>query len=98
MIRIDPPTPAQYAKSCQKIPSTAISPVGVTVYIPIQPATRGTLSTILDKTPMSPVTIKWFPADTSLSQIPRFSSTLISSKHATAIKIPKKNRIVDISI
>ena len=57
IIKIEPPTPAQYAKSCQKMPSTAISPVGATGYIPIQPATKGTLSTILEMTPITPVTI-----------------------------------------
>ena len=56
MMSIEPPTQAQYANNCQKIPSVAMSPVGIIGYIFIAPATRGTLSTMDDRTPMIPVT------------------------------------------
>ncbi len=36
---IEPPTPAQYASSCQKMPSMAMSPAGVIGYMPMLPAT-----------------------------------------------------------
>ena len=53
-----PPVPAQYAKNSQKTPSTAKSPVALISYIPIAPATKGTLSKIADKNPMNILMIK----------------------------------------
>lgn len=62
--KILPPTPAQYARKCQKVPSTtkfcikaALDAVvmvagSITGYIPMAAATNGTLSTMEDKMPI----------------------------------------------
>ena len=52
IIKTDPPVPAQYAKNSQNIPSIAYIPDSAIGYIPIAPATRGTLSTIEDNKPI----------------------------------------------
>ena len=51
MISIDPPVPAEKAIKCYSLASMA------SVYIPIDAATKGTLSMIAERTPRSITTI-----------------------------------------
>ena len=80
------------------MPSCAKSPNSATGYMPMQPATRGTLSTMLESTPIIPVTKKWLPSNAVFKPVPNCVSTPIVSRQATAIKMPKKKRMVDMSM
>ena len=93
-----PPVPAQYAKNSQKTPSTAKSPVALISYIPIAPATKGTLSKIADKNPMNIFIIYKLPLNTSSRILANEFKIPVDCKLPTANNIPKKKNIVDASI
>ncbi len=65
IINTEPPVPAQYAKNSQNIPSAAYIPASAIGYIPIAPATNGTLSTIEDRRPI--ITLDYIYSLCSLS-------------------------------
>ena len=101
MINMDPPVPAEKAMKCHKGLSMGSE------NIPKLAATRGTLSMTAEPTPNRSTTksetrvqsnsvptsgIPCFKLSAKLNKIPK------DSRAATAIKIPKKNKILGISI
>ena len=66
--------------------------------MPMQPATSGTLSMMLDSTPMMPVTMKWLPLKATFSPLPMAVSAPISDRQATDIRMPRKKRMVLMSM
>ena len=53
---------------------------------------------MLDSTPIMPVTMKWLLSKAVLSVVPSWVSTPITSKQATAIRMPRKKRMVLMSM
>ena len=101
IIKTDPPVPAQYARNSQNMPSTAYIPVSVTGYIPIAPATSGTLSTIAESNPIITFIIYTPSAVWPLNVVSKYEATISNwpadCNEATASKIPKKKKIVGVS-
>ena len=94
MINMDPPVPAQYARNSQiKLSAGYFS----RLYIPIEAATKGTLSTTALTSPINK-TIKSSRPTVSSSHAAREDKTCVCSRIETARSIPIKKTIYDISI
>lgn len=95
MISILPPTPPVYASSSQNVPSIPYNstpdPEVITSYIPIHPATRGTLSTTAERKPIAVVTMYGLPYETRPRKFPAAFSTPTSERTATVVSMPRKN-------
>ena len=96
MMSMLPPVPAAYAMKCHKWSSIGL------LYIPMAAATSGTLSMIADNTPSNMMMMFVLGIAAVRLSAPLLSKltspTTTDSKAAMAINIPKKNRILEISI
>ena len=91
MISMLPPVPAENAKACHKGSSNKLG------NIPIEAATNGTLSIIAERNPNNIISTSVF-GNISVRSPAKLNSIPRDSRAPTAIKIPRKNKILGNSI
>src|SRR5665811_89733 len=94
IIRALPPVPAQYARNSQKKWSVGYCTKS---YIPCVAATKGTLSTTEESNPIEITIVLILPIDSAI-KFARRVKIPVDCIEAIAIRIPRKNNMVDVSI